>query len=194
MPLGASQFLARCEEDSGNPKGCNVNSRGWQPTVAPARPGDPARVEPAAGPSRSAPSGPGGTLAFRGLTPTAIQVETLRVSPPLARHLQKSEMRRVPLVALGGVEPKERCRAALATAVQHLRGLGGTGSRPHEPELTGGTPVPLPELTGETPVPLAELAGGTPVPLPELTGECVPVQQGTLPGKPAAFRVFRLST
>ena len=91
---GASHLLARGEEDSGNPKGFNVNSRGWQPTVATARPGDPARVEPAAGPSRSALTGPWAAwVAFRGLTPTAIHVETLRVSPPLSRPLQEGEMR-----------------------------------------------------------------------------------------------------
>ena len=50
-----SHFLALWEKDSGNPKGFNANSRGCQPTVSTAKPGDPGRVEPAAGPSRSAP-------------------------------------------------------------------------------------------------------------------------------------------
>ena len=92
---GASGPLAHAEENGGNPKGFNVNSRGWQPAVSTARPCDPARVEPAAGrPSRSAPSGPLATCAaFRGLPPTAIHVETLRVSPPLSQGPEETQMR-----------------------------------------------------------------------------------------------------
>ena len=52
---GASHFLARWEEDNGNPKGCNVNSRGCNPRF---RQQDPATLKGSNPPPAQSSSGP----------------------------------------------------------------------------------------------------------------------------------------